>query len=162
MRNYSFLQTTFCYLIFGLSMVLSFTGSAQDKKPKVALVLSGGGAKGLAHIPALQALDSLGIVPDLIVGNSMGSIVGGLYALGYSGDSIAKITKEVNWEQLMGGSVSLQNVSVEEKTEFKRYLVQLNWIKGNIKLGTFLLNQILVDFVFLSRTHLWLFSSLKR
>ncbi|MGV8812562.1 MAG: patatin-like phospholipase family protein [Gelidibacter sp.] len=59
----------------------------------MALVLSGGGAKGLAHIPALQALDSLGIVPDLVVGNSMGSIVGGLYAAGYSGDSIASLTK---------------------------------------------------------------------
>src|SRR5690554_63472 len=58
--------------------------SLQGKKPKVALVLSGGGAKGLAHIPTLQALDSLGIVPDLVVGNSMGSIVGGLYAMGYS------------------------------------------------------------------------------
>jgi NTE family protein len=86
------------------------------KKPKVALVLSGGGAKGIAHIPLLQKLDSLGIVPDLIVGNSMGSIVGGLYAMGYSGDSIASIAKNARWDKLIGGGVSLRDVSVEEKS----------------------------------------------
>src|SRR5690554_1324874 len=72
--------------------------SLPNKKPKVALVLSGGGAKGVAHIPTLQTLDSLGIVPDLIVGNSMGSIMGGLYAMGYSGDSIVNLVKQTNWE----------------------------------------------------------------
>src|SRR5690554_3960964 len=77
----------------------SLISQLPDKKPKIALVLSGGGAKGLAHIPVLQALDSLGIVPDLIVGTSMGSIVGGLYAMGYSGDSIASMTKAANWSK---------------------------------------------------------------
>ena len=59
-------------------LIMSFMSfqlmSAQQKKPKVALVLSGGGAKGIAHIPVLQTLDSLGIVPDLIIGTSMGSV----------------------------------------------------------------------------------------
>jgi NTE family protein len=96
---------------------------AQEKKTKVVLVLSGGGAKGIAHIPLLQALDSLHIVPDLIVGNSMGSVIGGLYAMGYSGDSIEKITKNIDWDKLLGGGLSLKNVSVEEKSEFQRYLV---------------------------------------
>ena len=75
---------SFSCLLF-LCIFLPLASVAQDEKPKVALVLSGGGAKGLAHIPLLQALDSLGIVPDLVVGNSMGTIVGGLYAMGYSG-----------------------------------------------------------------------------
>ena len=113
---------------------------SQGKKPKVALVLSGGGAKGLAHIPTLQVLDSLGIVPDLIVGNSMGSIVGALYAMGYSGDSIATIVKQVRWEELMGGAVTLRNVGAEEKAEFDRYLVELDWMQGKLKLGNFLVN----------------------
>lgn len=60
------------------------------------MVLSGGGAKGITHISLLQTLDSLGIVPDLIVGASMGSLVGGFYAMGYSGDSIAEITLNVD------------------------------------------------------------------
>ncbi|REH00132.1 patatin-like phospholipase family protein [Flavobacterium aquicola] len=98
---------------------------AQEKKPKVVLVLSGGGAKGVAHIPLLQKLDSLHIVPDLIVGNSMGSIIGGLYAMGYSGDSIEKITKSIDWDKILGGGQSLKTVSVEEKREFQRYLVGL-------------------------------------
>jgi len=148
MQNGYFLKNFYRNILLCFFLALSLQVFAQDKKPKVVLVLSGGGAKGLAHIPALQALDSLGIVPDLIVGNSMGSVVGGLYALGYSGDSIANITKEVNWDQLMGGHVSLQNVSVEEKAEFKRYLVELDWVEGNIKLGSFLLNdQNLREFI---------------
>ena len=53
-------------------------------KPMVALALSGGGARGLAQIGVLQALLEAGIKPDIIVGTSMGSIVGGLYAAGYS------------------------------------------------------------------------------
>ena len=132
--------TLLMYSILFLLLFTSFNILAQEKKPKVALVLSGGGAKGLAHIPLLQTLDSLQIVPDLIVGNSMGSVVGGLYAMGYSGDSIANIVKEANWEALIGGRVSLQNVSVEEKTEFGRYLIDLDYVKGKIKLGKFLLN----------------------
>ena len=73
-----------------LTFLISFSALlAQEKKPKIALVLSGGGAKGVAHIPLLQKMDSLGIVPDLIVGNSMGSIVGGLYAMGYSGNELS-------------------------------------------------------------------------
>ena len=64
------------------------------KAPRTALVLSGGGAKGLAHIGVLRVLDSLGIRPDLVVGTSMGAVVGALYASGYSGrelDSLARI-----------------------------------------------------------------------
>ena len=62
--------------------------------PRTALVLSGGGAKGLAHIGVLRALDSLDIQPDLVVGTSMGAVVGALYASGYSGrelDSLARV-----------------------------------------------------------------------
>lgn len=128
------------FLFLTYFIAFSFKVFSQEKKPKVALVLSGGGAKGIAHIPLLQALDSLGIVPDLVVGNSMGSVVGGLYAMGYSGDSIAGIVKDAKWEQLIGGRVSLKNVSVEEKTEFGRYLVDFDYEKGKIKVGKFLLN----------------------
>ncbi|MBB6681274.1 patatin-like phospholipase family protein [Aequorivita sp. 609] len=114
--------------------------SFQGKKPKVALVLSGGGAKGIAHVPTLQVLDSLGIVPDLIIGNSMGSIVGALYAMGYSGDSITNILKKTEWDNLIGGGVALKDVSVEEKAEFGRYAIEMDWMDGSLKLGNFLVN----------------------
>ncbi|RXP55147.1 patatin [Lutibacter sp. HS1-25] len=113
---------------------------AQEKKPKVALVLSGGGAKGIAHIPLLQKLDSLGIVPDMVLGTSMGSLVGGLYAMGYSGDSIASIADTANWDFLLGGSVALTEVSVEEKSEFNRYLIDLDLKNGKPKAKPELLN----------------------
>ena len=61
--------------------------------PRTALVLSGGGAKGLAHIGVLRALDSLGIRPDLVVGASMGSVVGAMYASGYSGRTIDSLVR---------------------------------------------------------------------
>jgi len=121
---------------------------AQNRKPKVAVVLRGGGAKGVAHIPLLQTLDSLGIVPDLIIGTSMGSVVGGFYAMGYSGDSIATITKTANWDELLGGKLSLKDVSIEEKGEFNKYLIDLDWVSGKPKATSSLLNdQYLREFL---------------
>ena len=85
-----------CFLLFSALLAASSPSpmAAQDcGQHRTALVLSGGGAKGLAHIGVLRALDSLGIRPDLIVGTSMGAIVGALYASGYSGrelDSLAR------------------------------------------------------------------------
>ena len=135
MRNY--------VIIILLITLTSYTHKvlAQlDKKPKVALVLSGGGAKGIAHISLLQKLDSLNIVPDLIVGTSMGSLVGGFYAMGYSGDSIATITKNANWDKLLGGKTSLRDVSVEEKSEFGKYLVDFDIKEKKIKTKVSILN----------------------
>ncbi|NQY06011.1 MAG: patatin-like phospholipase family protein [Flavobacteriaceae bacterium] len=121
---------------------------AQNKnKPKIAVVLSGGGAKGIAHIPLLQTLDSLGIVPDLVVGTSMGSLVGGFYAMGYSGDHIEKITRTAKWDQLLGGKTSLQDVSVEEKSEFGKYFLDFDIQDKKIKSkGAILNDQYLREF----------------
>jgi NTE family protein len=81
-------------LLLIMSLIVVSPAAAQTCRPaRTALVLSGGGAKGLAHIGVLRVLDSLGIRPDLIVGSSMGAIVGGMYASGYSGrelDSLAR------------------------------------------------------------------------
>lgn len=121
---------------------------AQEKKPKVALVLSGGGAKGIAHIPLLQTLDSLGIAPDIIIGTSMGSVVGGLYAVGYSGDTIATIAHNADWDKLLGGDISLQDVTMEEKSEFKTYLADFDLVDGKPKVSTGLIkDQKLREFI---------------
>ena len=127
------------FLLLTLFLLIICLSNAQEKKPKVALVLSGGGAKGIAHIPVLQKLDSLGIVPDLIVGTSMGSVVGGLYAAGYSGDEIQELTKKIDWSNILGGNISLKDVGVEEKSEFERYLVNLDIVEGKPKVKPALL-----------------------
>ena len=81
---------------------VSYTSNAQEdvlkKDTKIGLVLSGGGAKGFAHIGVLKVIDSLGIKVDYVAGTSMGAIIGALYASGYSGkqlDSIFKIGKKI-------------------------------------------------------------------
>lgn len=76
-----------------LTLTTSEVASQECRPATTALVLSGGGAKGLAHIGVLRVLDSLGIRPDLIVGTSMGAIVGGLYASGYSARQIDSLAR---------------------------------------------------------------------
>src|SRR6476620_11266981 len=84
---------------FWLLIIAALFGGAadaQDCRPTVtALVLSGGGAKGLAHIGVLRVLDSLDIRPDLVVGSSMGAIVGAMYASGYSGRDIDSLARSL-------------------------------------------------------------------
>lgn len=82
------------FIIFFAALLAAAPVHAQTCRPmRTALVLSGGGAKGLAHIGVLRVLDSLGIRPDLVVGSSMGAIVGGMYASGYSGREIDSLAR---------------------------------------------------------------------
>ena len=80
-------------LVILLSCCISMTIHAQDARPRIGLVLSGGGAKGMAHIGVIKAMEKAGIYPDYITGTSMGSIIGGLYAIGYSADDIDSIAR---------------------------------------------------------------------
>jgi len=120
---------------------------------RTALVLSGGGVKGLAHIGMIRVLDSLGVVPDLVVGTSMGAIIGALYASGYSGrelDSLVRaadlrqvfqtydlhgpqrlrgLSPLVIWEQGAGG-VEVQNAAVSEAAV--NFLLNLAMVRGNL------------------------------
>src|SRR5688500_2761424 len=80
-------------LAFCVVVAASPLAAQSCPAPRTALVLSGGGAKGLAHIGVLRALDSLGIRPDLVVGASMGSVVGAMYASGYSGRTIDSLVR---------------------------------------------------------------------
>ena len=84
-------------LLLLLAVLLSATpGAAQScRLERTALVLSGGGAKGLAHIGVLRVLDSLGIRPDLVVGSSMGAVVGAMYASGYRGREIDSLARSL-------------------------------------------------------------------
>ncbi|MGH7518363.1 MAG: patatin-like phospholipase family protein [Gemmatimonadales bacterium] len=94
MRKYLSVRLRVRLRVLALLLVLGRPAEGQTcPAPRTALVLSGGGAKGLAHIGVLKVLDSLGYRPDLVVGTSMGAIIGAMYASGYSGrdlDSLAR------------------------------------------------------------------------
>ena len=98
------------------------TMETENERPKVALVLSGGGAKGLAHIGVIKVLEEHGIKPDIITGTSMGSIVGSLYAAGYSAEEMTAINHNADWEALLTDDVSLRRVAMNVKPESKKYL----------------------------------------
>lgn len=95
------------------------------KRPKVALVLSGGGAKGFAHLGVLKVLEEEQIPIDIIVGTSIGSIVGGLYSIGYTADEIIKLAKEGNWPELLSDYVPRRELNQTSKTEQQRYVITL-------------------------------------
>ena len=93
--------------------------STPDAKsrPKVGLVLSGGGAKGAAHIGVLKYLEESGIPIDYIAGTSMGSIVGGMFAMGYSSREILDIISNVDWNRLISNEVERRKISYTQKNE---------------------------------------------
>ncbi len=103
-------------------------GQATDKpisRPKVALVLSGGGAKGFSHIGVLKVLEKEGIPIDLIVGTSIGSLVGGIYSLGYSAQAMEDICKNQNWQSLLFDDLPRFYLSKHDRSVQQRYLFTL-------------------------------------
>lgn len=88
------------YCLVALSLLLLIPTLRSETRPKIGLVLSGGGAKGGAHIPVLKLLDELEFPVDFIAGTSAGGIVGGLYAAGYSGAEIERILDEIDWDDI--------------------------------------------------------------
>lgn len=96
-------------------------------RPKIGLVLSGGGARGLAHIGLLKTLDSLAIPVDAVAGTSMGSIVGGLYAVGYSGTEIERIIRAQNWPDLFSDQPPRHRLPYLEKKRHGRYQLRFGF-----------------------------------
>ncbi len=107
---------------------------AQPSRPKVGLTLSGGGAKGLAHIGVLKAIDSAGLKVDFVTGTSMGSIIGALYAVGYSGKEIEAIAKNIDWPAMFSNRPALDMINMNEKREFSNYAIEVPLERGRAKL----------------------------
>lgn len=108
-------------------------GLKIPKNPKIGLSLSGGGAKGFAHVGVLKVLDSLDVKVDYISGTSMGSIVGGLYASGYTAKDIEKIILDTDFYSLLSNEKNRQETSFFAKSTDK-YLITLPVVKGKINL----------------------------
>lgn len=103
-------------------LVLSTGLDAQPEKAnKIGFALSGGGAKGLAHIGVLKVLEAEGIYPDYISGTSMGSVIGGLYAIGYSADFLDSLARAMDWNNYFSDRFDRKYLSIEEKNYAERY-----------------------------------------
>ncbi len=104
-----------------------YTNVYGAKKYKFALILSGGGSRGLAQIGALIALEEAGLKPDLIVSTSMGSVVGGLYACGYTASQIHDIARTVDWSRVSTNANSRSSLFVSQKSPPKGYLFNIRF-----------------------------------
>src|SRR6187551_328935 len=125
--------------VYLVILLFSTALRAQDTttavRPKIGLTLSGGGAKGLSHIGILKALDSAGLKVDYITGTSMGSVVGALYATGYSGEQIEKQARSLDWKLLFSTSPKLSSIRIEEKSEYDKYALEMPFVKKKFKIG---------------------------
>ena len=104
---------------------LDTTDSAGARRLKVGVVLSGGGAKGVAHIGALRLLEELDIPVDYVVGTSIGSIMGGLYAVGYNSSQLDSLVRSVNWTLIMQDEVNRRQAFFEDKKHDDKLLIKI-------------------------------------
>ncbi|MEM9820655.1 MAG: patatin-like phospholipase family protein [Bacteroidota bacterium] len=123
------------FSLFFLCLLCSASSIAQEAKvPKIGFALSGGGAKGIAHIGMLKVLEEEGIYPDFITGTSMGSIIGGLYAIGYRADDLIKLSKQIDWNDYFNDNLDRAFLPIEEKRQSDRYLVSFPIEEGSVQL----------------------------
>jgi predicted acylesterase/phospholipase RssA len=100
---------------------------AEENSFGFALALSGGGARGFAHIGVLQALEEEGLIPDLIVGSSIGAIFGGFYAAGYTPDELRDFALSKDWSQLFLDRPQRRNLALAQKENSGRHLIALRF-----------------------------------
>lgn len=98
--------------------------AAEPAHPKIGLVLSGGAARGLAHIGVLKALEEQGVRIDAIAGTSMGAVVGGLYASGYSVQELETLATTLDWQQALSDAPPRRNVPFRRKQDDRDFLVK--------------------------------------
>ena len=106
-------------LTFGLANAQE--DSAYVNRKKVAVVLSGGGAKGMAHIGVLKVLEKAGIPVDIVTGTSMGSIIGGLYAIGYNANALDSMVRVQDWGYVISDREDLSRQSLADRKKQNTY-----------------------------------------
>ncbi|MBQ6726070.1 MAG: patatin-like phospholipase family protein [Bacteroidales bacterium] len=130
-RVLSFLIAIFC--IAG-TYAQNYEPEIPTPRPKIGLVMSGGGAKGAAHIGVLKALEELGIPIDYIVGTSMGSIMAGMYSVGYTADQLDTMISNLDWGVILSNEGEWNTTTYEEKRRKEKFIFSIPFT-GNIILN---------------------------
>lgn len=120
--------------LFVLLLAVAVAAQAQSNKknvqlnaprPKVGVVLGGGGAKGASHIGVLKYIEEMGIPVDYVAGTSMGSILGGLYAMGYTPDELTKLISNMDWSGYIGNKIDRSTMSLESRERNSTTLINI-------------------------------------
>lgn len=111
-------------LTFLLLLALTTPCAAQDR-PKIGLALSGGGARGAAHVGVLKVLEELRVPVDYVAGTSMGAVVGGFYAAGYTPEEIEHILTTLDWDDVLADRTAYRELTFRRKEEDRRYLMDV-------------------------------------
>ena len=131
------------FSVMVLAPLLLYAGQAADNvnqresasgRPRVAVVLSGGGARGGAHIGVLRELESAGVPIDLIVGTSYGALIGGLYATGYSTEDLELIIRSIDWNEILSNAPRRKLLNFNNKARDNRKLLDFQLKNFSIKL----------------------------
>ena len=120
------------FILFLLFTGFSFSQEKNGEDLKVGLVLSGGGAKGLAHIGALKVIEESGVRIDYIGGTSMGAIIGALYASGYSANQLDSIFRQTDFSTLIQDDIPRSAKTFYEKQEAEKYALVLPFDKFKV------------------------------
>jgi len=133
-NKFVFKTFSIAYCLLAIAVFLPIALNAQDtiKRPKIGLVLSGGGAKGFAHIGVLKVLEQAGVKIDYIGGTSMGAVVGGLYSCGYNASQIDSIFTNTNFDELLSDYIPRTTKSFYEKRNDELYAVSLPFTKFSV------------------------------
>ena len=97
----------------------------RKHRPTVALVLSGGGAKGAAHVGVIEYIEELGIPVDMVLGTSMGGLIGGLYSLGYTVPEMDSLVRNMDWNWALSDKLSREYVSYSDSKYKEKYLLAI-------------------------------------
>jgi len=128
-------------LAFIFSITLSFSQEVVEKEDiKVGLVLSGGGAKGFAHVAVLKVLEEAGVRIDYIGGTSMGAIIGGLYASGYSANQLDSIIRSTDFNKILTDNLPRKSKPFYDKEHGEKYILSIPLKNGKVGMPTALSN----------------------
>ena len=123
--------------VMGQNVIDSTAVVPQPHRPKIGVALSGGGAKGAAHIGILKYMNEIGIPVDYITGTSIGSIIGGLYALGYTPDEMAYLIANMDWSYYMSNGVNRSYQSSTKRLQNSQFLLSVPFGTGNFEKRSF-------------------------